>query len=81
MPHLKYLSAYPEHLQTQVARLIDDDRLAAHLRQRYPHAHDIRTDKALYGYVQDLKDDELRVLIQMMRKPIVMCTRHLLSQS
>jgi predicted metal-dependent hydrolase len=60
MPHLKYLSAYPEHLQTQVAHLIDNDRLAAHLRQRYPHAHEIRTDKALYGYVQDLKDDYLR---------------------
>jgi predicted metal-dependent hydrolase len=60
MPHLKYLSAYPEHLQTQVAHLIDNNRLAAHLRQRYPHAHDIRTDKALYGYVQDLKDDYLR---------------------
>ncbi len=58
--HLKYLSAYPEHLLTQVRRLIDEERLADHLRQRYPQAHAIRTDKALYGYVQDLKDDYLR---------------------
>ena len=31
-----------------------------HLRQRYPDAHDVRTDKALYAYVQDLKDEYLR---------------------
>lgn len=58
--HLTYLGAYPEHLLVQVRRLIDDDRLADHLRQRYPDAHAIRTDKALYGYVQDLKDEYLR---------------------
>jgi hypothetical protein len=57
---LKYLSAYPEHLQRQAARLVEERRLADHLRARYPHAHDIRTDKALYAYVQDLKDDTLR---------------------
>jgi predicted metal-dependent hydrolase len=57
---LKYLGAYPEHLRTQVARLVAERRLADHLRTRYPHAHAIRTDKALYGYVQDLKDATLR---------------------
>jgi predicted metal-dependent hydrolase len=57
---LKYLGAYPEHLRTQAARLVDEGRLADHLRTRYPQAHAIRTDKALYGYVQDLKDDHLR---------------------
>lgn len=57
---LKYLGAYPEQTRDQVARLIDQDRLAEVLRERYPHAHGIRTDKALYGYVQDLKDTYLR---------------------
>lgn len=57
---LKYLGAYPEHLRTQAARLVDERRLADHLRRRYPHAHAIRTDKALYGYVQDMKDEYLR---------------------
>jgi predicted metal-dependent hydrolase len=60
MSNLKYLSAYPAHVLSQVTRLIDENRLADHLRQRYPHAHDVRTDKALYAYVQDLKDDYLR---------------------
>jgi len=58
--HLKYLSAYPDHVLSQVRRLIDEGRLAEHLRQRYPAAHAVRTDKALYGYVQDLKDEYLR---------------------
>jgi predicted metal-dependent hydrolase len=60
MPPLKYLNAYPDHLQSQVRTLIAEDRLADHLRGRYPQAHAIRTDKALYAYVQDLKDDYLR---------------------
>jgi len=58
--HLKYLSAYPAHLLDQVRRLIDGGQLAGHLRGRYPQAHAVRTDKALYGYVQDLKDEYLR---------------------
>jgi predicted metal-dependent hydrolase len=58
--YLKYLNAYPDHLLDQVRRLIDDGKLAEHLRGRYPQAHAVRTDKALYGYVQDLKDDYLR---------------------
>ncbi|WP_426176332.1 YgjP-like metallopeptidase domain-containing protein [Massilia sp. TWR1-2-2] len=60
MPTLKYLSAYSEQTRAQVAQLIADDKLAAVLRQRYPHAHAIRTDKALFDYVQDLKSEFLR---------------------
>jgi predicted metal-dependent hydrolase len=60
MHELPYLSAYPEHLRSQVARLIAEGGLADLLRQRYPNAHGIRTDKALYAYVQDLKDEFLR---------------------
>ena len=57
---MKYLSAYPEHLLAQVRTLIEGDRLAAHLRTKYPAAHAVRTDRALYDYVQDLKDAYLR---------------------
>jgi predicted metal-dependent hydrolase len=57
---LKYLNAYPDHLLDQVRRLIDDGKLAEHLLRRYPDAHTVRTDKALYAYVQDLKDEYLR---------------------
>ena len=60
MPTLKYLTAYPEPLRHQVVQLIEQNRLGDTLRQRYPDAHGIRNDRALYDYMQDLKDDYLR---------------------
>jgi predicted metal-dependent hydrolase len=57
---LKYLTAYPEPLQAQVRQLLESEKLAQHLRKKYPQIHDIRTDKALYQYVQDLKNETLR---------------------
>jgi len=60
MHTLKYLTAYPEPLRAQVCQLIDADRLGDTLRRRYPDAHGIRTDSALYDYVQGLRSDYLR---------------------
>ncbi|MGV7209961.1 YgjP-like metallopeptidase domain-containing protein [Oxalobacteraceae bacterium A2-2] len=60
MSDLKYLSAYPEQTLQQVRQLIDRRQLGAILRQRYPKAHELRTDRALYQYVQDLKTEYLR---------------------
>lgn len=60
MHSLPYLTAYSDSLRTQVGQLIDAGQLGAVLLQRYPEAHGIRTDKALYAYVQALKDDYLR---------------------
>lgn len=60
MPTLKYLAHYPEVLQTQARRLLAEDRLGAMLDKKYPARHDIRTDKALYDYVLDLKNRHMR---------------------
>ena len=60
MQELKYLSAYSDQTREQVSKLIEQDKLADVLRQRYPAAHSVRTDKALYDYVQDLKSEFLR---------------------
>ena len=60
MPVLKYLSAYSDQTRLQVSQLIAQDKLGAVLTQRYPSAHTIRTDKALYQYVADLKSEFLR---------------------
>ncbi|MGZ5202781.1 MAG: YgjP-like metallopeptidase domain-containing protein [Telluria sp.] len=57
---LPYLAAYPETLRAQAAQLLADGRLAEVLRRRYPRAHGVRSDKALYDYVQALKDAHLR---------------------
>ncbi|AXS80449.1 YgjP-like metallopeptidase domain-containing protein [Dechloromonas sp. HYN0024] len=55
-----YLAGYPAHLTDSVWRLIEQGQLGKVLRQKYPEAHQVRTDKALYDYVQAIKADYLR---------------------
>lgn len=56
----KYLAGYPPALVEQVRQLIANDRLAAILLEKYPDAHAVRTDKALYDYVSEIKNTYLR---------------------
>lgn len=60
MTSLTYLAGYPEHLQTQVCQLLDQQRLGTVLLQRYPQPHQLTTDRALYQYTTDLKNQYLR---------------------
>jgi len=60
MSSLKYLSAYSEQTRKQVSQLLAENRLGEVLLKRYPKAHDLRNDKALYQYVQELKSEFLR---------------------
>lgn len=55
MTVLKYLSAYPEHIQARVQQLIANKELGPLLAQRYPQRHTVQTDTALYDYVMALK--------------------------
>ena len=55
-----YLAGYPVALVQQVQHLIEQGQLAGRLLQRYPLAHAVRTDKALYDYVHELKGEYLR---------------------
>lgn len=55
-----YLSGYPAALVAQVQRLIEAQQSGEWLLQKYPLAHGIRTDKALYDYVDELKSDYMR---------------------
>ena len=41
-------------------RLLDNDKLAELLLKKYPVTHDIKTDKALYIYVVNMKNQFLR---------------------
>lgn len=59
-PVSKYLAGYPASLVAPVQRLIEENRLAGILLKKYPQAHGVRTDKALYDYVSGLKDAYLR---------------------
>ena len=57
---LPYLRGYPPTLLVQVRQLIAAGRLAETLAQRHPGSHDVRTDRALYDYVNDLKSSHMR---------------------
>lgn len=60
MSDLKYLRGYPEPLLQQVRQLIAEGRLGDYLGRRYPGRHEVQSDKALYGYVQELKQAHLK---------------------
>ncbi|MFC5474471.1 YgjP-like metallopeptidase domain-containing protein [Paraherbaspirillum soli] len=57
---MKYLMAYSDQIKEQVQQLVENKKLADVLLKRYAAAHEIRTDKALYQYVQDLKNNYMR---------------------
>ncbi len=57
---LKYLTAYPEHLQVQVQRLVDQNQLGRFLLDRYPRPHSIKNDGALRDYTLDIKQRYLK---------------------
>ncbi|WOD19500.1 M48 metallopeptidase family protein [Paraburkholderia kirstenboschensis] len=65
MHHLKYLSGYPPALLEKVKNLIADDQLGAYLAARYPHTHEVQTDRALYTYCAELKREHLRSAEQL----------------
>jgi predicted metal-dependent hydrolase len=65
LTELKYLAGYPPHLLDAVRTMISEDRLAQTLRQRYPEAHEVRSDRALYEYVQELKGRFMRSAVPL----------------
>lgn len=59
-PRFRYLTGYPGEWLAQVDSLIAEGRLQQHLDERYADRHEVRTDRALYEYVGDLKSRYLR---------------------
>ncbi len=60
VPDLPFLSGYPEAVLAEVRAALAEGRLAAHLAQRYPEAHAVRNDAALYAHAMALKQRHLR---------------------
>jgi predicted metal-dependent hydrolase len=58
--HLKYLHGYPPDLLAQVQGLIDAGRLADSVARRHPEPHHVRTERALYDYVSELKSRHMK---------------------
>jgi len=60
MTTLKYLTAYSTKVTDQVQMLISQNKLSKVLQQKYPEAHQIRSNKALYQYTVELKNQYIK---------------------
>lgn len=60
MPPLPLLQGYPPALQTQAEALLASGQLGARLAARYPVTHQVRSNKDLFDYVQELKTRHMR---------------------
>ncbi len=57
---LTYLNGYPADTVQQIETMLREQRLGPWLLKKYPQAHGLRDDRALFGYVQELKQDYLK---------------------
>jgi hypothetical protein len=57
---LPFLAGYPEHLLAPVRMALAEGGLADYVARRYPAAHGIRNDAALYAHAMALKQRHLR---------------------
>nr|WP_048439753.1 YgjP-like metallopeptidase domain-containing protein [Caenimonas sp. SL110] len=57
---MPYLQGYSPELLAQVRGLIDAGRLAETVARRHPEMHEVRTERALYDYVHELKSSYMR---------------------
>lgn len=57
---VNYLGGYPEALQAQARDLLAQGRLGEMLLRKYPQAHAVRSDRALFEHVQALRSRFMR---------------------
>lgn len=57
---MKYLLAYSDEIRKQVSQLMVENKLAELLLRKYKTVHEIKTDRALYGYIFDIKDNFIK---------------------
>lgn len=57
---LKYIHGYPTHILEPVQRLVESGKLVAWFEQRYPQRHDIQSEKALFNYTMDIKNQYMK---------------------
>ncbi len=60
LQQLKYLDGYPEQVTAQVQKLVNEKRLGDAILKRFPVAHEIKTERALYDFTIELKNQFLR---------------------
>ena len=60
MTTLKYIAHYSEQIQDQARLLISNDQLGDYIANKYPNQHEIQSDKALYDYINEIKNQFMR---------------------
>lgn len=56
----KYLGGYSPDVQQQVQALLDNQRSGDWLLRKYPQAHSLGSERALYDYAQAIKNEYMR---------------------
>ncbi|EQB8916623.1 M48 family metallopeptidase [Vibrio fluvialis] len=59
-PVLKYIQGYPAHIFEPVQRMVESGKLVSWFEQRYPQRHDIQSEKALFNYTMDIKNQYMK---------------------
>jgi predicted metal-dependent hydrolase len=57
---MNYLKGYPAELIRQVEQLHAEGKLTALMQKRYPDGHQLKSDKELYNYTNELKQRFLK---------------------
>lgn len=57
---LTYLAHYPAHLQNDIQKLLDENKLGDWLRGRYPTLHKVANDSDLRDYAISLKNQYMK---------------------
>jgi len=60
MNDLKYLSHYSDETKRQVQQLLASAKLATYLLKKYPKPHSITSDKELFNFTQNIKNEYLK---------------------
>ena len=60
MSSLPYLAGYPPEVLARAEALLAEGELGPLLERRYPERHQVRSNKALHTYVQELKSRHMR---------------------
>ena len=60
MQTLKYISNYPQPVKEQVLRLVEQDKLASYLLNKYPTTHQFVNDKSLREFAVSIKNQYIK---------------------
>jgi len=56
----QYIKHYSQATQDQVQKLIESGKLDLYLLKKYPDSHNYKTDKALFRYISEYKNEHMK---------------------